>query len=291
MKQMIKKYFNLKKISLILLGVTIQALAINLFYVPAGLFASGLTGVAMILQGVFGNVVNYSIIYFILNIPILIIAILKLGKRFAFFTVIAVFTFTIASSLSASLIPDTLLISDEPLIMAVFGGLICGVGISLTLKAGGSTGGTDVITLLISEQTGKTMGYYAFIINTFILVVIGFLNGIEIALFTIVATFMASFAIDRLHRRYKKVTLTVITTKPAELIKDIHSKSYRGITVIDAHGAYTGEEKTILYIVVSSYEYIGFVENIQKLDPYAFINVTDCVAVYGNFHTPKLDET
>ncbi len=283
----IKKYFDYKKLFNIFIGVLIQTIAIKYFFIPVGLFTTGITGIAIIISD-FVTIIDYSIWYFILNIPLIILGFLKIGKRFTFFTLIAVVLFTIITQL----LPDNVeVISDEELLMSIFGGMTLGFGISLTFKAGGSTGGLDIVAIYLSERFGKPTGFYAFQMNALIVLVISISYGLEKALFTLVALFITTSIIDRVHRRYKRVTLTVITKDPQDIIDDIQSNSQRGITVMKAKGAYSGAEKSVLYIVALSYEYMDIVEKIRRIDDTAFINVANSVGVFGNFITPKIDES
>lgn len=286
MKDSIKKYLNLRKIGLVILGSVLTAIQIVYFVQPVGLFTGGVSGLTLILVSLTGDKIEFGTLYFIFNLPLLFLSWFKLGKRFTFYTIISVITMTI----TASLLPAIDLISDDLLIMSLFGGIVGGVGIVLTLKAGGSCGGSDIIALYMSERSGKPLGMYGFIFNAIVLSLSAALFDLEIALYTVIGSYVTSLVIDKMHTRYRKLTVTVNTNKADELITEYQQKSLRGVTVINAIGGYTKQERKLLYIVITSYELTPFIELVRKHDPNAFINVNKSEKVFGAFHKLKLDE-
>ncbi len=286
MKQRIKRYLNPKKIALVVFGTILTAIQITYFVQPVGLFTGGASGLALIIVTLTNNKVTFGIVYLLMNLPLLFISWFKLGRRFTFYTIISVLTLSFVTTI----LPDIELISDDLLIMSLFGGIIGGIGISLTLKAGGSCAGSDIIALYLSERTGKPIGTYGFAINAFVLSLSAILFDLEIALYTVIGSYVTSLVIDKIHTRYRKLTVTVNTDSPDELIKEYQTKSKRGITILNAIGAYTGKERKLLYIVITSYELTPFIDLVRKHDPNAFINVNKSEKVFGAFHKVSIED-
>ncbi len=283
---MVRKYLDFKKILAIAGGVFIQAGAIKYFYYPTRLFPTGLSGISIVLSDLTG-LKDYSLWYFLLNLPLIILSFFKIGKRFTFFTFIAIGLFTVYSQI---LPPQLINLSQDRLLMAIFGGIILGLGVALPFKVGGSTGGMDIIAIYLSERFKKSTGFYILYVNLCIILAIGLLYDVETALFTIVALFATTVMIDRIHRRYKRQTLLIITKKPDDMVKGLLEGSQRGITKVQATGGYSGEGKAILYIVALSHEYMNIVDKALNIDPEVFINVVNSVEVFGKFETPKIDD-
>lgn len=275
-----KQYLNFKKIGLVILGSLIASLQILYFVQPVGLYTGGLSGFVLIIDTFTNNKFGFALLYFIFNLPLLFVSWFKLGKRFTFYTIVSVISLTVFTAV----LPSIELISNDLLMMSLFGGIIGGVGISLTLKAGGSAGGIDIIALYLSERTGKSIGSFGFIINAFVLLLSAILFDLEIALYTIIGSYVTSLVIDKIHTRYRKLAVTVNTSNYKGLIKEYQLKSKRGITIINAIGAYSGQPRTLLYIVITSYELTPFIELVKKHDHNAFINVSKSEKVFGSFH-------
>ncbi len=288
-KETVKKYLNIRKLALIVIAAFLQAIAINVFITPANLYSGGITGLALFIQTVLLNIdikLSFGLLYFLFNVPLLILAWKKLGKRFSFYTIFAVITLSICTNL----VPDTYVVSEDQFLMSIFAGILLGAGVTLVLKAGGSTGGLDIVAMFISERTSKPMGTYALFINIGIFTLIAFNSNPEIILFSIVNTYVCSVVIDKLHTRYKKLTLTVTTTESDKIIEEYMSRSTRGITIIPAIGAYTRQPRDLLYFVISSYELTATIELIKRIDNNAFINIIKTERVFGNFTQPNLDD-
>lgn len=287
MLKIIKKYFNIKKIALVSLGSLLLSCSLTYFIMPVGLYTGGLMGLILIITTLTKGIIPFGVLYFLLNLPLLMLSWFKLGKRFTFYTIIAV----VLVSFFVEVLPDMKQISDDILIMALFGGILSGVAIVLVLRAGGSGGGSDVVSLYFAERTGKPIGHFALIINVIVLAITAALFEIEIVLYTLIGSYVTSVVIDKFHTRYQKLTLTINTANSKELIAEIQAKTIRGVTIIPAIGGYTKQQRDLLYIVVSSFELTPMLDLVRKVDENAFINITKSTMVFGNFKQPSIDET
>lgn len=275
--------FEAKRIFIVILGALLNAIALNLFLIGANVYASGFTGVAQLLSTVFTDVLNIhgistGIILFILNIPVAILGWLKVGKGFTIYSFFSV----VCTTIFLELIP-ILRLSNDIMLNAVFGGVIGGIGVGITLKWGASTGGSDIIAMVMSRVKDKPIGSYLMLINGLIIVLAGIINEPENALYTLLALYVSTRVIDGIHTRHEKVTAMIVTRMADELQKEIHNTMTRGITILPARGAYTKEDKDMMVLVITRYELYDLERIINEVDPNAFTNVVQTTGVFGFF--------
>ncbi|GGI15006.1 MULTISPECIES: YitT family protein [Gottfriedia] len=271
------------KLVVVVIGAFLNAFAMNCFLIPANIYSSGFAGLAQLLANIITVFTPFTattgILLAILNIPVIILAWKKVGRSFTYFSFLSVGIMTFF----LEVLPVDPIFSDDILLNAVFGGLIAAVGIGMTLKFGGSTGGLDIIALVLSRSKGKPVGTYFLLFNAIIVITAGQLFGMEKALYTLINLYVTTRVIDSVHTSHVKLTAMIITTKGEELSKQIHSKLIRGITKMDARGAFTNQDKDVLMIVLSRYELYDLERIIKKVDPKAFTNVVQTVDVLGEF--------
>ncbi|GAA0314586.1 YitT family protein [Bacillus carboniphilus] len=273
---------EIKKIIVVCFGAFLNAISVNFFLIPADVYASGFTGLAQLLSSIFGEftpfTVSTGILLFLLNIPVTILGWKKVGKSFTFYSFVSV----ILTTLFLEIIPVTQH-SPDILLNAVFGGVFAALGVGLTLKWGASTGGMDIIAMILSRMKDRPVGTYFFTMNAVIIVSAGYLFGWESALYTLVALYVSTRLIDAIHTRHEKLTAMIITKKSDELKKAIHNKLVRGITTLPAKGAFTNEPKEMLMIVITRYELYDLEHIIRDVDPNAFTNIVQTTGIFGFF--------
>lgn len=271
-------WLETKKVFIVLIGAVLNAIAMNFFLIPANVYASGFTGVAQLLSSILGSFASTGILLFILNIPVTILAWRKVGRSFTVYSFLSVFLM----SFFMEVIP-VIHVSNDILLNAVFGGVIAAVGVGITLKWGASTGGMDIIAMVLSRMKDKPVGTYFFTLNAIIIITAGFLYGWEKALYTLVTLYASTRVIDAIHTRHEKLTALIITKKSEEMKKAIHEHLVRGITTIPARGAFTNESKEMMMIVITRYELFDLERIIKEVDPNAFTNIVQTAGVYGFF--------
>nr|WP_309098827.1 YitT family protein [Fredinandcohnia onubensis] len=273
---------EVKKILIVTFGAILNAAALNLFLIPADVYSSGFTGISQLLFRILGDYtpihISTGVILLLLNIPVAILGWKKVGKSFTLYSFISV----ALTTLFLAIIPLER-ISNDILLNAVFGAVIQAIGIGLTLKWGASTGGLDIIALVLSRSKDKPIGTYIFTLNGLIIITAGFLFGWEKALYTLVALYVLTKVIDTVHTSHVKVTAMIVTKKADELKSAIHSNLVRGITLIPAKGAFSSETKDMLMIVLTRYELYDLERIIKEVDPQAFTNIVQTIGVYGLF--------
>ncbi|MEH7275202.1 YitT family protein [Neobacillus vireti] len=275
-------WLQTKKIVIVIVGAFLNALAINFFLVPANVYSSGFTGIAQLLSKVLTDqtpfTISMGILLLLLNIPVAILGWFKVGKSFTVYSFLSV----VLSSFFLEIIPITQ-VSKDILLNSVFGGVILAVGVGLTLKWGASTGGLDIIAMVLSRMKDRPIGNYIFTLNSLIIITAGFLYGWEKALYTIVSLYATTRVIDAIHTRHAKLTAMIITKKAEELKTAIHSKLVRGITMVPAKGAFSNESRDMLMIVITRYELFDLERIIKEVDPNAFTNILQTTGIYGFF--------
>lgn len=275
-------WLEIKKLAIVLMGACLLAIGLNLFLIPANVYSGGFTGIAQLLSSIFSEYTTISIstgiLLFILNIPVTILGWLKVGKRFTIYSFISVASTTIF----LGIIPIYPL-SDDILLNAVFGGVFSSVGVGFTLKWGASTGGLDIIALLLSKKLDKPIGTYIFALNSVIITVAGLLFDWEKALYTLVSLYVSGRVIDTIYTSNEKLTAMIVTNKGEELQNAIRDRLVRGITSIPAKGSYTKQDKELLLIVITRYELFYLERIIKEVDPKAFTNIVQTAGIFGLF--------
>ncbi|MGM0921875.1 MAG: YitT family protein [Bacillota bacterium] len=275
-------YEEVKKAVVVIFGALLNAVGLNLFMIPADVYASGFTGIAQLLSSVIKEYtplyISTGVLLLLLNIPVAILGWKKVGKSFTLYSVLSVAATTVFLSI-VPLYP----LSEDILLNAVFGGVIVAIGVGITLKYGASTGGLDIVAMILSRMKDKPVGTYFFILNGIIIFTAGLLYGWEKALYTLVTLYASTRVIDAIHTRHEKLTAMIITKEADDLKKAIHAKMVRGITMVPAKGAFTNEQKDMLMIVITRYELYNLEKIIKEVDPKAFTNIIQTTGIFGFF--------
>lgn len=166
---------------------------------------------------------------------------------------------------------------------SVFGGVIAAIGAGLALKWGASSGGLDIVALILARYSDRPVGTYFFLLNGIIVIASGFLFDAEKALYTLITLYVTSRVIDAIHTRHVKLTAMIVTKKAAELRAAIHQNITRGITRIPAKGGYHSDDKEVLMIVITRYELYDLKRIIAEVDPAAFTNIVQSSSIFGLF--------
>ncbi|GAF64019.1 hypothetical protein BTS2_0911 [Bacillus sp. TS-2] len=265
-----------EKMIVILIGSALIAISLNWFLIPANVFASGFTGVAQLISSVIP--VSTGILLFLLNIPVAIMGWLKVGKSFTIYSFISV----VFTSLFLELIPIHQF-SPDIILNAVFGGVITAIGAGIMLKWGASSGGLDIIALLLSRYSDRPIGIYFFLLNGIIVVMSGLLFDPEKALYTLVTLYVTSRVVDAIHTRHVKLTAFIVTQNADKVREEIYQHFTRGITRVPSKGGFTSNDNEVLMIVLTRYELYDLKQILKQTDPKAFTNIVETTEVFGLF--------
>lgn len=307
-----KKYLNNKAVSytisiiLTIISSFIMAVGVAIFVSPNRFLSTGATGISLIIGrlidmtcGTQLETVITGIFLFLFNIPLLIIAWKKLSPRFAILTTISV----VVNSLFLTILPQFDLANKLHLVAgnngditllsaALFVGLMNGAANALAYIVGGSTGGVDILSMYYSIKKQYSIGRITTFINGMIILVGLLIDGIDTgianAFYTLIYLVLSSMVIDLFYIRNKRTILFITTVKGKEIADEITHHFSRGVTILDAKGAYTGEHKDFLYCACSSFEVVEIVKKVKTIDERAFISVVEANKVHGNFLNKEL---
>ena len=269
-KNLVAEYF------FVILGAAVVALGFNLFLFPNQVASGGVSGISTILNGLFGW--NAGLVQYAFNIPLFIAGVLILGKSFGFKSLLG----TLALPFFVILTEDMEVATTEPLLAAIFGGIVVGLGIGLVFKGKASTGGTDLLAQIITKFTGLTLGTSVLIIDGVIAVSAAIVFDLEKGLYAIVALFVTTKTIDVIQMGFSQSKMVyIITTKQDEVRDAIYRDVNRGVTKLPAVGGYTGEERPVIMVVVYQTEFTKLKQVVKTIDPTAFVIVSDAYEVLG----------
>ena len=265
----------------------VYAIGMNMFIVPMGIYAGGLMGVCQLIRTLLveylGISVNFDIagvLYYVFNIPIFLYAWKRMRRRTLVKTIIAV-TF---STIFLAIVPIKPLLPDDMLGSVIVGSLITGSVLGLVLRCGSSSGGLDIIGLMMAMGKRETgVGQLYLVVNAVQFVAYALLFDLRVVIYSMISTFLSSFALDHFHFQNINVEVKIITKRKDELADAILRGLHRGVTEWASVGAYTDEPSEVLYVIISKYEITRLRSIIAHCDPNAFVVVGDKVHVYGNF--------
>ena len=264
------------------LGVFLVSLGYYFFYLPSELVTGGINGIAIILE----KYINSNILIYVFNIIFLIIGLLALGKQFFVKTCYGALLYPTFLSVFGLLNIDNnviiLNIGNQLLICAVMGSILTGIGMGLTLKNGGSTGGMDIPEKIISKLTFLPFSWIMYIVDGIIIIVGIVFFGIERAFFGLFAMILTGYFIDVVSTGgISKKAIYIITNKPLAIKESIYKHTRRGVTEIDVFGGYTTEKKKMLVCIMGINDYYKIKQIIESIDENAFMFVIKTNEVFG----------
>lgn len=271
----------------LLAGSVLYALGIVSFVRSAGLFPGGFSGFSLLVQELCTRYLGFTPPYSVLSITMNIIAAALcfrfIGKRFAVLSMSSV----ILTGILTDLLP-TMTLATDPLLNCVFGGVVAGFAISLCLRGGASTGGTDFISIYVAEKQGKDAFNLILAGNVLMLSAAGFAFGWDRALYSMIYQYCSTQALHYLYQRYQHRTIWIVTEKPEEVYEIIRERTHHGATLFKGIGLYRNEPRSMLYSVVSGDDVRGVVRAIHEVDGNAFINTQRTDSLIGRFYrTPQ----
>lgn len=272
-----------KRIGVICLASLIMAVNIKTFVRTGGLYPGGATGLTILIQRVaemfFQINIPYTAVNLVLNAVPIYIGFRFIGKKFTLYSCLMI----VLTSVLTDIIPEEVITYDT-LLISVFGGLINGVVISMCLHMNATTGGTDFISIYLSEKNGVDSWNLILGLNIVILTFAGILFGWDKALYSIIFQYASTQILRALYKRYQKHTLFIVTNKTKEVCTAIYSISNHGATILEGEGSYEHHERNIVYSVVSGEESKKVLRAIKKADPTAFINMFKTEELAGSFY-------
>ena len=272
-----------RRFLLIVLAAMIMAANMKSFVNAGGLFPGGFNGLTLLIQRSaqqFGGIsLPFTPINLALNVFPILLGFWCIGKWFTLYSCLMI----ALTSVFTDLLPSMPL-TDDILLVSVFGGIINGLSISLCLLGRATSGGTDFISVAIGERLGRDGWYPIFFCNCLMLAVAGVLFGWDKALYSVIFQFASTQVVRMLNARYKRNTLFIISDDSEEIYDRIRQTTHHSATMFHGTGLYNGEPRTMLYTVISGDQVKEMTKTVREIDPHAFINVIKTDQVAGNFY-------
>lgn len=269
---------RIQRFIMVLIGTFIYSAAVNMFIIPHKLIGGGVAGIAILLQYLTNISSGYFI--FILNVPLFILGVKQLDKEFGIYSFIGMVSMSIFLILTKNI--TTYYKMNDILLSTLCGGTLSGIGMGIVFRNKASEGGTDIISVIVKKKYGIKISTVTFIINVIIVTLGTFIGGIEAAVYTIISMFMKSYVLDKVIEGLdKKKLIFVITNKPEEIKDVILNKLGRGVTFLYGEGAYTGEQRKIIYSVMTSRQLATVKTIIDDIDDKSVITIMDVAEVQG----------
>ena len=274
MNNKILKY--LKEYLIITVGCFFYAVSINYFFISNHLAEGGVAGICLILFYLFKLPVG--IMYFVINIPLLIMGWKLVGRDFLFKTLYGTSCLSFLITLTETWKGP----SNDIMLGSIYGGVLIGIGLGLIFMVNGSTGGTDVVARILNRYFDIPLGRTMLILDVVILGIAAIFFGKEIVMYTLISMTIVSKAIDYFQDGYTKAKgITIISSKSEEIKERIMNETGRGTTIIKGEGGFTGNEIDLLFCVVSKFEVTKVKTIVKETDSFAFLTISDISEVLG----------
>ncbi len=266
--------------ALILIGSTLVGLAFNIFLLPGRIAAGGVSGISTILYEMYQF--NPAYVQWIINVPLLILAIVLVGRDFSIKTIVG----TVFLPFVIYLTDGWHLEMDNPLLSAIYGGILLGVGLGIVYRGNGSTGGTALIAQILKRYTRISSGFSQLIVDGAVVITSAFVFDFELALYALMSIYVTSKVIDFVQLQTSPTKLALIITEEPERVEQIiQSEIDRGFTKVDSIGGYTNEEKTMILSVVEQSEAVYLKKLIQLNEPGSFVVFLNASEIIGRGFT------
>ena len=270
----------MSKVILRIIGITIGAIlmatGLEIFLVPNNVIDGGITGISIMISYISGW--KLGIFLFLLNMPFVYLGYKQMGKTFAFSTVYGIIVLSIFTSFFHPIPPFT----DDILLATVFGGMILGIGVGLVIRNGGALDGTEILAIVINNKVPFSVGQIIMIMNIFILGAAGFVFSWDRAMYSLLAYVIASKAIDGVVAGLEGSKSVWIISDVAEEIGDaVNARLGRGVTYLQGEGAYTGDNKKVIFSIITRLEESKLTTIVEEIDPSAFLAIADISEVRG----------
>ena len=254
-------------------GSVIAAIGINGFFIPQHLLSSGIGGVAIMVYYATGLPVGTG--NFIMNIPVLIACYRFMGRRYTILAIIGTIMYSALID-ATSFFADFNLIHD-PMTAAIMGGILNGIGMGIIYRYNGNTGGLDVIGAIAKKFYNLEMGNVVMGLNTFVLMGAAYMFNLELAVLTFISSYVSAFVTNKVVVGLnQRKAITIVTVRPEQMAGVIMRYFLNG------KGAYTLQDKQIIYTVIKLTEVSKIKEIVNKVDPYAFMTINDVSDVFGS---------
>lgn len=277
-----------KRLLVIVLASLLMAVNIKTFVRTGGLYPGGATGLTVLIQQIglrfFSVELPYTIINVLLNAVPVYIGFRFIGKKFTLYSCLVI----LLTGVFTDIIP-AFQVTEDILLISIFGGMISGLSVSMCLAQDATSGGTDFIAIFFSQKKGTDSWNIILGINAVIILSAGLIFGWDKALYSLIFQYASTQVLHMLHKRYQQQTLFIVTNKANEVCEAISKVSHHGATILEGEGSYAHSSRSLVYSVVSSAESENVIHVIKETDPKAFINLMKTEQISGRFYQKPTD--
>ena len=264
-------------LGLITLGSVLCAVAVNGILIPHRFVSGGVTGSALVIHYILPSV-PVSWLYFLLNIPLFAIGWIFVGRRFFFYSIAGMVIFS--GALQWVQVPVAV---QDPILSALLAGIISGAGSGIILRSVGSAGGTDILSVILLKRFSVRVGTTVLAFNSGVLIAAAIFSSLESALYTLVYLYVSSHILNLVVTGFsQRKAIFIISPHWEEISGGILGEIRRGVTIIRGQGGYSGRDEQILYTIITFRELARLKRMIRRVDPGAFVVVTDTLEVMGH---------
>lgn len=275
-KKRSSKILFARKIIMVMIGAMIMAVGLELFLVPNQIMDGGIVGISIIMSHLLS--LPLGLFIFVLNIPFIFLGYKQLGKTFAILTAIGITTLSLTTIGLHNLEPFT----TDSLLATVFGGIVLGTGVGIVIRYGGSLDGTEILAILFDRKLPFSVGEIVMFMNVIIFSAAGFIFSWQQAMYSIMAYYIASKMIDIVIQGLEESkSIYIISDETDEIGKAIMDRLGRGVTFLHGEGAYTGDDKKVIFTVITRIEESKLKTIVEEIDPHAFLAIGNIAEVSG----------
>ncbi|MFS0861579.1 YitT family protein [Fredinandcohnia sp. 179-A 10B2 NHS] len=268
----------LLRVVMIIIGAGFAAAAIELFLLPNKIIDGGIIGISMIVDYLTPSYITFGLLVVVFNLPFMYSGYKQIGKTFMWSSIFGIVCLAIIETLLHYVEP----VDVEPILAAVFGGLLLGAGVGLVIRNGGSMDGTEILSIILTKKLPFSVGEFVMFINIFIFAIAAFVFGIESAMYSVLAYYIAFKTIDTVVEGLDETKAAIIVSEQFDDVSDaILHRLGRGTTKLKGRGGYTDAEKEVVYVVVTRLEVTKLKAITHEIDPNAFITIMDTHEVKG----------
>lgn len=266
----------------------INAFGVTVFLSPVKLYDSGISGTSMLLSQVTPSWLSLSIFLILLNIPLFLYGLKKQGSVFTISAIYTVMIYSITAWLITDIFPVDVSIASplagtDLLLCSLFGGVISGVGSGLAIRFGGAMDGIEVMAVIFAKRMGLTVGSFVMIYNVILYIICGLvIKSWILPLYSIVTYYAALKTIDYIVEGLERSKAAfIVTSKSENICKALQREFGCGMTIMDAKGGYSGKDRKVVYFVVNRFQVIKMKDIVQKIDPMAYITLSEVADIFS----------
>ena len=291
----LKEKLTIRNFLILLLSGTVNAIGVTIFLTPVGLYDSGISGTAMLLNQVTPEWLTLSVFLVILNVPLFLYGLKKQGFAFTVYSIFAVCVYSGVAWLITEILPVDVSVASplagtDLLLCAVFGGLVSGAGSGLTLRGGGAIDGIEVMAVIFAKKLGLTVGNFVMAYNVVLYVLAGVVcHSWILPLYSIITYYIGQNAVDFIVEGIDRSKSVMIITEKAEEVSLALMEAFEcGTTKLPAKGGFTNIDKTVIYFVVNRFQIARMKNIVHTIDPAAYLTISEVADVFKSV-APKAE--